>query len=107
MATHQQSLSRKLFSELVIRSWWVHLFLLGCYWFYAHGMVKKNQSLASLEMRRTTQIEEKQLALQMQRELLLQIKSASDPQWIELTLMRELGVVPEGQTKVHFKKGKP
>lgn len=35
--------------------------------------------------------------------LVLQIHSASDPAWIELVLKRELGLTPEGQTKVVFK----
>ena len=32
-----------------------------------------------------------------------QIMSQSDPNWIALTLIRVLGVVPEGQQKVYFK----
>lgn len=32
-----------------------------------------------------------------------QVMSQSDPNWIELTLIRVLGVVPEGHTKVYFK----
>lgn len=30
------------------------------------------------------------------------IMSESDPQWIELTLMRVLGVIPEGTKKITF-----
>lgn len=30
------------------------------------------------------------------------IMSESDPQWIELTLMRVLGVIPEGTKKIYF-----
>jgi hypothetical protein len=36
--------------------------------------------------------------------LLAQVQSQEDIQWIELTLMRELGMVPEGQRKVFFSK---
>lgn len=35
----------------------------------------------------------------------MQIMSQSDPRWITLTLMRVLGVVPEGETKLYFKNG--
>lgn len=45
---------------------------------------------------------EKKLALKTQKDLHLRIKSQDDPQWLQMVLMRKLGVVPEGQTKVHF-----
>lgn len=32
----------------------------------------------------------------------LKIASQEDPAWIEMILMRDLGVVPEGYLKVHF-----
>lgn len=35
-------------------------------------------------------------------ELHSQIQSQSDPAWVEMVLMRELGVVPEGWLKIHF-----
>jgi len=35
-------------------------------------------------------------------ELRAQIQSQSDPAWVEMILMRELGVVPEGWLKIHF-----
>jgi hypothetical protein len=34
--------------------------------------------------------------------LIAQSKSQSDPKWIELVLIRELGLVPEGHKKVLF-----
>lgn len=43
-------------------------------------------------------------ALRKKENLERQIMSQSDPNWITLTLIRVLGVVPEGQTKVYFKK---
>jgi hypothetical protein len=46
---------------------------------------------------------EKCAALQNRELLQLQIVSQSDPSWIEMILMRDLGVVPEGWLKVHFK----
>lgn len=35
-------------------------------------------------------------------DLALQIRSQQDPAWVEMVLLRELGVVPEGWLKVHF-----
>jgi hypothetical protein len=43
-------------------------------------------------------------ANQEKEELSSQLASQSDPAWIELVLLREVGVVPEGFLKVHFKK---
>lgn len=42
-----------------------------------------------------------------QQELILQIESQTDPAWVEMVLKRNLGLVPEGQVKVYFKKGSP
>ncbi|MCE2983850.1 MAG: hypothetical protein LW832_09830 [Parachlamydia sp.] len=47
---------------------------------------------------------EKRTALKRQEDLQLQINSQSDPAWIELTLMKGLGLVPEGEQKVYFQK---
>ena len=42
-------------------------------------------------------------ALLANEDLYMQVASLDDPQWVELTLMRVLGLVPEGQTKVILK----
>jgi hypothetical protein len=47
--------------------------------------------------------EEKQTVEKHHALLVLQFNSSSDPAWIELVLKRELGLIPEGQTKVVFK----
>lgn len=47
---------------------------------------------------------ERNLALELKSDLALRIQSQSDPAWVELVLMRDLGVVPEGWLKVHFEK---
>ena len=49
-------------------------------------------------------LKKKKLALEKQKGLLRQINSQNDPAWIELMLMKEMGLVPEGQTKVFFTK---
>ena len=50
---------------------------------------------ARLEQRKTDLLAERE-------ELRSQIHSQSDPAWVEMVLMRELGVVPEGWLKIHF-----
>jgi hypothetical protein len=53
--------------------------------------------------RRYARLEQKKIELLADREeLCAQIQSQSDPAWVEMILMRELGVVPEGWLKIHF-----
>lgn len=46
---------------------------------------------------------DKACALTIQRQLQLQINSQSDPTWIELALIKGLGLTPEDQQKVFFR----
>ena len=57
---------------------------------------------ADLEQRLSEIIEQKRVVVMERDDLLLQIQSQKDPQWIELVLRRRLGLIPEGQTKVYF-----
>ncbi len=88
--------------NLVVRSWWVILFFLLGAIGYNQAIKKKNMDIASLEYRIHEVEKAKESALLEQEDLLLKIRSENDPEWIELVLMRELGVVPEGSLKVHF-----
>ena len=80
------------------------LFCLLCYGLYWNGMYKKQVQERDLSERFCVLEEGLNSALKQREELLLQIRSQQDPLWIEMMLMKELGVVPEGQTKVYFKK---
>lgn len=98
------SKSIKILEEVLIQSWWVILFILLCYMAYEQGMKKRQANFVKLyEQFKDLQIEKKR-GLAIQKELLLKINSESDPAWVELTLMKGLGLVPEGQTKVLFFK---
>lgn len=97
----------KLYETLIIRSWWVLCFLAICYFFHAHAMQNKEQVRGELMGRLHSFEGEKERALMEREDLMLQINSQSDPSWIQMTLMKGLGVVPEGQTKVYFKKDEP
>ncbi len=88
--------------DFIITSWWVVLFLLGCYFFYEHGLLKRDQDFTKLSAQYLDLQREKKLALTQQEDLLLQINSQSDPAWMELTLIKGLGLVGEGQTKILF-----
>ncbi len=88
--------------NIIAQSWWVVLFISICSIVYSHASHKKNEVLTSLDERLNTLTTEKDILLQEKEDLLLQVNSQSDPAWIQLTLMKGLGLVPEGQLKVYF-----
>lgn len=92
----------KVAEEVVIHSWWVIIFFLLCYILYEQGLKKHNFEYDKLQKRMHELQTEKETALQLQEDLLLQINSQSDQAWIELTLMKGLGLVPEDQIKILF-----
>lgn len=88
-------------------NWWVILFIAvsaGLYW---DGICEKESIYQDLQMRMNTTQEQLRFASLEREELLRQIHSQSDPEWMELVLMKRLGLVPEGQTKVYFEKTSP
>lgn len=70
---------------------------------YENGMRKRNREYAKLQSTFEELEIKKKDAIATRDHLVLQINSQSDPAWVELTLMRGLGLVPEGATKVYFK----
>lgn len=70
--------------------------------------LKKNwQEFEELQSMRIALENQIQSSLSLHEELLLEISSQSDSAWIELTLMKKFGLVPEGKRKVFFvPKGK-
>jgi len=94
----------RTFETTIINSWWVIFFMLGCYLCYEQGLRQRDRDYSKLYTQFQELEKEKKLASTLQAHLLLQINSQSDPDWIELTLMKGLGLVAEGQTKVIFTK---
>lgn len=86
------------------KTWWVIAFCLVMAICYLQAAGTKLSVISQLEARALELEEEKKEALIAKEELELRIASQSDPAWIELVLLREVGVVPEGYLKVHFKK---
>ena len=84
------------------RSWWVVLILASTSIFYFHGMRKKDLAFQELQARLKNLQQEKAAVLTEREDLQLQIQSQTDPAYIEMTLMKGLGMVPEGQHKVYF-----
>ena len=86
------------------KSWWVLAFCILTCAAHFHFMKEKKNAVTSLISRLEEMEQEKWLALQKKEDLHLRLASQTDPAWIEMILMRELGVVPEGFLKVHFSK---
>lgn len=86
------------------RNWWFVLFCLSALLSHVHFSKEKKNSLKLLETRLFEMEAEKLQALQTKEDLELKLASQNDPAWIEMVLIRELGVVPEGFLKVHFKR---
>lgn len=82
--------------------WWVVLCIALCFALYAHGAHKKRTLIRSLQGELGFLQKEKEVLTREKEELLLNIQSESDPAWVEMTLIKVLGLVPEGKVKVYF-----
>lgn len=96
----------KGYERLFRGSWWFLSAIVLCYLVYSHGMERKLATYERLHSRLEALSVEKERALDERSDLLLQIESQSDPEWVRMTLMKELGMVPDGQVKVFFKQEK-
>lgn len=90
--------------KAIQHTWWVILFAFLCLGLLEHALKQRDITYATLEVQRSDLEVAKKKALTTKQELLLRLNSESDPAWIELLLMYGLGVVPDEQTKVFFKK---
>lgn len=89
---------------LFVRSWWVYLFVAIAYLVFYQGMEKKREAYQEISERLARLEIEKKEVVEENGDLLLQIHSQDDPAYIQMVLMQQLGLVPEGQTKVHFQE---
>lgn len=86
----------------ILKSWWVLLFFLGCGIVLEKALDVQRFEYAKLSFQWSHLQREKERLLMEQENLRAQVNSQSDPAWVELTLMRKMGLVPEGQRKVLF-----
>lgn len=84
--------------------WWAVTFSLLVGLVYGHGMQSRNFELQEAMGRLAAVESETKAAMEEKENLALRLSSESDPAWIELVLLRQMGVVPEGFLKVHFKR---
>jgi hypothetical protein len=71
---------------------------------YEQGLKGREVTFLQLNEQQNFLLSEKKKSLAFQSYLELQINSQSDLAWLELTLMKGLGLVPENDQKVFFYK---
>ena len=94
------------FEKFIFKCWWLILFCFLSALFYEQEKKKINLEYQKLHQQLIQLQSIKEEKLQIQEYLLLKINSQSDPDFVELLLMKELGVVPEGQIKFFFSNEK-
>jgi hypothetical protein len=99
----KMTLKRRLWDHSK-RSWYIYLFLLSLYLIGAPTIKSKNNEVAKLSNVVKTLEHQKAITLALKENLIQEIESQKDPQWVEKILIKKLGVVPQGQLKVRFKK---
>jgi hypothetical protein len=87
-----------------LRSWWLLAFLLVCAMFYERGLKEREEEFQKLKEQQNQLQLAKEEALATQQDLKRKINSQSDQAYIELTLMKGLGLAPEDQQKVFFEE---
>lgn len=92
----------KTLKSVIIQSWWMLLFAVSSLLIYAQAMQKKALVAKALQEQLNMLNTQKEELLVEHEDLVLQIQSQSDPAWIQLTLMKGLGLVPDGQMKIFF-----
>lgn len=95
---------KEIKKEWLSKWWWTILFCLASYIFFDSAQRKKDKEIFTLQQQMQQIRSEQQLLAHQKDELTARIESQNDPEWVELVLMKELGVVPEGYMKVYFKK---
>lgn len=86
------------------RLWWVFAFAILTFGLYEQTSRKLLRAIEKLSSRKNELQKAICMAENEQEELKLQVLSQSDPAWIELSLIKGLGLVPEGYTKIYFEE---
>ena len=89
--------------RLVLDSWWMAIVLFVVATLYLQGVHKKERVITRLQGQLECVESQRSEIAKKRTRLLHEIAAQSDPEWVEMVLMRKLGVVPEGQAKVCFK----
>lgn len=85
-------------------SWWVVAITLSAYAFHLHSARTHHFERTHIEGVLSHLNERRGEAEAEQRDLEMRLQSQDDPEWIKMVLMKGLGVIPEGNIKVHFEE---
>ncbi|MDB6082056.1 MAG: putative rane protein [Chlamydiia bacterium] len=92
--------------EKFLGFWWVLAFAILTFGLYEQASAKLLRATSRLETR-TQELQEAIFQEESElEELKLQVGSQNDPTWIELALIKGLGLIPEGYTKIYFEEKK-
>ena len=89
-------------SKELMRSWWVFAFAILTFAIYEQASCKLMKGIDKLSIRSKDLENAICKAEKTEAELRLQVANQNDPQWIELSLIMGLGLVPEGYTKIYY-----
>jgi cell division protein FtsL len=99
-------MQKKTFSEKVqksiFRSWWAILLVAISFVVYYQGVKSKRDEITELKYRICELAKQKQITEEQKEQLIDRLNAQNDPEWVEQVLIEEMGLVPEGQIKVHF-----
>lgn len=99
-----QKISIRLWEELFFRSWWVVFFILFCFMCYEQGLKKLNTDYAKLHAQYKDLQNEYQTVKEIQEFYRAKLNSFDDPEWIEMVLISELGLIRANQKKIYFER---
>ncbi len=99
----QPSLSKNTVVSELYDSWWVVLVLIFISMLYLKTHEAKDKQINFLASKLESLENEKLLANNRRDKLLLEIQSLQDPDYVEMLLIKEMGVVPQDSIQVRFK----
>ena len=95
-------MSIKILLQTILRSWWIVGYLLMASILYENTQERRDHLHQQLRRQWEMLKSEKESKLALQKELNDHLTSYSDPKWIELVLMNNLGLVRKGEEKFYF-----
>ncbi len=100
--SRQRSLRLGKVRSFLFGSWWVLPFVFFCFCGYRQATGWLDEEYTSLLKKKESLLLHLQCQRDYHQELLSQINSLQDPDWVLCILKEELGLVLSGETKVYF-----
>lgn len=99
---NEESSSLKVLWQFLRGSWWALFLGALLLVFHQRGVVAQESRLNKVRSQLSFLEKKRVSLLQKQRLLKAQLESGHDPAWVEMVLMKNLGLVPKGYRRVHF-----